>query len=150
MLIATLAFVFRPAFAKTDDELISETSELEAVNYFLSKYPEANLRVERLENERTVIVTYFVEGQLCEPTGFLDDCVKTQMLSTVFEPTRSAYNVLTCGGPISYDYTGDIIEEIQNNNCFNPPEWYSPTVVERVPVSSSQHYIMNSTSNLPG
>lgn len=132
--ITIITFVFRPA-TKTDAELIESANKLEAVKLFLSKSPDAELSIERYSKERTAAVVYSIEGQRCQPTGnFGDDCIKTLRLSTAFEPGRSVHSILICGGPISYDYGGDIIKDMENNDCFSPPRQFSSPAFIRVPV----------------
>ena len=120
-LIVVFASMFSPATAKTDSQLIESTRDLKEVRYFLSKYPEATVAVDRPTYEAyRAVVTYSFDKQLCEsdPDAFGDNCIKTIMLDVIMKPIGPVRTFAGCGGPISGVFITDPIAYIESGDCF--------------------------------
>lgn len=61
ILFASLS-TFKPIQSKTNNELVAESRNSEAVNYFLSKYPNGQVDVIRGSAENYVVIRYSGEG----------------------------------------------------------------------------------------
>lgn len=118
LLVVVFAFAFKPAFAKTDGELIAETRNLPKIQYLVSRYPDAMPLVDR-QKDNTVIVSYQVERQRCFPTGnFGDDCTRILSFDVIMGHLNHARVEASCLGPISYTFVGDPIEYVERGGCF--------------------------------
>lgn len=118
LLVTILAFTFKPAFAKTDEELIAETKELKEVRFLLSRYNDVKPIIDRETERGEVVVSYQVERQICEPTNrFGDDCTRILALNVILPSIGPSYVYVSCLGPISVDVEGDLIGYIESPAC---------------------------------
>lgn len=118
LLVAIFALSFKPAFAKTDDELIAETKELKEVRFLLARYNDAKPIIDRETERGKVVVSYQVERLICEPTNrFGDDCTRTLALNVVLPYIGPSHMSVSCLAPISVDVEGDLIGYIESPAC---------------------------------
>lgn len=117
LLIAIFAFIFRPAIAKTDDELIANTKELPEVQYFLARYADAKIIVDRQPKD-IVVVSYQITREICRFTDSLgNDCTRTLSLDVIMRPLDRTQVQAACLGPITYSFMGNPIEYIERGGC---------------------------------
>jgi hypothetical protein len=66
--IVAVAWSMTPASMSSDEALIAKYSRIPEVRYFLDKYPDSQVEVERLPTEQAIIVYFRVEKQV-EPAS---------------------------------------------------------------------------------
>ncbi|AIC15761.1 hypothetical protein NVIE_015160 [Nitrososphaera viennensis EN76] len=82
--IAVFAFVFKPITALSNEQLITKSKQVKDVQYFLSKYPDAKVDIQRDFVE--VIVSYKASKQLSEPSDtYPNGFIREIILATVYK-----------------------------------------------------------------
>jgi hypothetical protein len=105
----------------SDEELISKYSRLPEVQYFLEKYPDAKVEINRNPNEQYIGISFTTEKQVSPPIGF-NSGIHTLGLSVTARPFHPVLDI-SCGlggfgsvEPLENTGTIDFMEQ----RCFDP------------------------------
>lgn len=105
-----------------EDLLVTKTKGIEETEYFLAKYPDAEVQVTRYPEDHAEVV-YRIERPV-NPPEELRHWPKKHSLSLWFEMTTSTgeikYIYAECGTVHTTRMTADIIESIATTDCLNP------------------------------
>jgi hypothetical protein len=122
LIIFVMALFFRPPVPLSDSELIETSKHIKEAQSFLSKYPEAQARIERYhDGSETVLIAFGVEKNICEPEydgtyGFGSTRELALKLEYRQNPIAAYASVpkmyVQCGGPISIQESGNITKLI--------------------------------------
>lgn len=109
-------------FSFFQDVLFKRAGDTEEGRYFISKYPDAQVSVERDGSRATV--AYTIARQVGDP---VDNVERKRLLSVVYDKsdlmTEPVEIRLYCVNGMSTPAVGDIISHIDNEGCFGrPPE----------------------------
>jgi hypothetical protein len=118
----------KPDSLLSDEELIAKYSKLPEIKYFLGKYPDAKVEVDRNPHEQYFVILFTAERQV-NPERRFDSGIHSLGVSVHAPPFRQAVLFISCGaGGMTTDRAVESIETIEDTEkwCFQPtPQFYS-------------------------
>ncbi|HEU4605884.1 MAG TPA: hypothetical protein VFS46_06565, partial [Nitrososphaera sp.] len=93
--VVVFSVVLKPDFMLTDEELISKYSDLAEVKYFLEKYPDAKVEVNRNPYEEDAEISFTVERQIY-PSGQFYTGIHSLTVWVLAQPYHPAFSI-SCG-----------------------------------------------------